>query len=43
MTTEQLLEKYKFKQEEAEERIGVYAKTPFPQPLKRYRIVYEDI
>ncbi|MBW2978244.1 hypothetical protein KY331_05340 [Candidatus Woesearchaeota archaeon] len=41
MTSEELLKKFGFEQEVAEEAKDIYLPTPFPQPLKRYRVVWE--
>jgi len=41
VTSEELLKKFGFKQEIAEEAKDIYLPTSFPQPIKRYRIVWE--
>jgi len=41
LTTEELLKRFGFKQEIFEEYKDQYTPTPFPQPIKRFRIVWE--
>lgn len=41
MSDEEILKKYEFKPEVWEESKNQFIKTPFPQPLKRYRIIWE--
>ena len=41
-TTEELLEKFGFKQEELEAGVGQFAKTEYPEPVHMYRIVTES-
>jgi hypothetical protein len=41
MSDEELLKKYKFEPELWEESKDQFIKTPFPKPVKRYRIIWE--